>query len=97
MPFSLEDQLRLLRPHLFEELCGQLVKQDFPDSCHVEGAGGDEGIDIFAGELSREARVQKGSHLHVWQVKSFRYGVKSKQREQENTPKDLKMKLVLDH
>jgi len=81
MSFSLEDQLRLFGPRLFEELCAQLVKQESHESWHVEGAGGDEGIDIFAGEIDKAARVQKGLTLHVWQVKFFRDGVKHKQRE----------------
>ncbi len=81
MPFSLEDQLKLLNPRLFEELCAQLVKQDFPEAWHVEGAGGDEGIDVFAGEIDKAARMQRGSAFRVWQVKFFRDGVKHKQRE----------------
>ena len=41
MPFSIEDQLRLIGPRRFEELCGQLVKSEFPNASHVEGKGGD--------------------------------------------------------
>lgn len=67
MLFSFEDQLKLLNPRLFEELCAQLVKRDFPESWHMKGAGGDEGIDIFAGEIDKERRKQTGSVLRVWQ------------------------------
>ena len=81
MPFSLEQQLRLLGPQLFEELCGQLVKKDFPASRHVEGAGGDEGLDIFDGDIDITMRKAKGSELLVWQAKFFRDGVKSGQRK----------------
>lgn len=82
MPFSLEKQLKLFDSGRFEELCGQLVNRDFPESRHVEGAGGDKGIDIFVGELNKVARAQSGSKLRVWQAKFFRDGVKSKQRKQ---------------
>jgi tetratricopeptide (TPR) repeat protein len=81
MPFSLEEQLKLFDPRQFEELCAQLVKRDFLQSWHVEGAGGDEGIDIFAGELDKKRREQTGSLLRVWQVKLFRGGMKHGQRE----------------
>jgi tetratricopeptide (TPR) repeat protein len=81
MPFSLEEQLKLFDPRRFEELCAQLVKREFPQSWHVEGAGGDEGIDIFVGELDKKRREQTGSLLRVWQVKLFREGMKHGQRE----------------
>lgn len=93
MPFSLEQQLRLLGPQLFEELCGQLVKRQFPTCYHVEGAGGDKGLDIFDGELDPGMRAQKGTVLRVWQVKFFRDGVKRKQREQA----EQSMKRALMH
>jgi len=93
MPFSLEDQLRLFGPHLFEELCGQLVKRDFPGCRHVEGAGGDKGLDIFDGDIDSSARKKVGSTLRVWQVKFFRDGVKRKQREQA----EKSLKRVLMH
>ncbi len=60
MPFSMEEQLKLLGPNLFEELCAQVIKTDHPKSWHVEGAGGDEGIDIFEGELDRKLRKESG-------------------------------------
>ena len=82
MPFSLEEQLRLHGPANFEELCDQLVKREFPNSHHVRGAGGDQGLDIFDGELDPERRAVKGEDLRVWQVKCFRDGVKHGQREQ---------------
>jgi hypothetical protein len=81
MPFSLEEQLRLLGPPQFEELCAQLAKREFPQSRHVEGAGGDKGLDIFEGDLDPTNRIDTESKLRVWQVKFFRNGVKRKQRE----------------
>ena len=82
MPFSLEDQLKLFDPRRFEELCAQLIKQETDAATHVEGKGGDEGVDIFSGILDQTKRSEAGSKLNVWQVKFFRDGLKYKQRQQ---------------
>jgi len=82
MPFSIEQQLKLLGPNLFEELCCQVLQHEFPGCHHVKGEGGDEGLDIFHGNLAPDVRRQNGSVLRVWQVKFFRQGIKRSQRKQ---------------
>jgi len=67
----MEYQLKLLSPQLFEELCAQVIKEQYPQSWHVDGSGGDEGIDIFAGELDNKKRKHNRQELSVWQVKYF--------------------------
>ena len=81
MPWSLEDQLLLLGPALFEELCGQIVLADDPSAQHLFGKGGDEGIDIRAGELDPARQAQAESKLTIWQVKFFRDGIKESQKK----------------
>jgi tetratricopeptide (TPR) repeat protein len=82
MPFSLEAQLLLLGPTLFEELCGQIVRSEYPASQHISGEGGDEGIDIRDGDLDPILRLNNGSRLTIWQVKFFRNGIKVAQIRQ---------------
>ena len=75
MPYSLEQQLRWLEPRTFEELCGQFIKLENPNAYHVEGSGGDEGLDVFEGSLDPSS-ADSGSRLRVWQVKFYRDGLK---------------------
>ena len=59
----------------FEELCFQLLQARFPAlKLHrIEGSSGDEGIDIFTGEI-------EGEHT-VWQVKFFTEKISKTQRD----------------
>ncbi len=82
MPFSLEKQLRLFGPQLFEELCHKLIAGPDGTAFHVEGKGGDEGIDIFSGPRGVPKSERNGEKLHVWQVKFFPDGLKECQRGQ---------------
>jgi len=66
--------LKALDPDTFQKLCFQLLKEKHPElePKHVEGKGGDEGLDVFAGELYGE--------LAIWQCKAFPNGVGKSQR-----------------
>jgi len=82
MPFSLEDQILLLGPSLFEEFCGQVIRAEYGTAQHFYGAGGDEGIDIRDGELDPLLRAASGTHLTIWQIKFFRNGIQASQQRQ---------------
>jgi hypothetical protein len=58
-------RLRELDPNTFQELCFHLMKEKYPSGqiCYVQGASGDEGLDLFRGELTCGPTV--------WQCKSF--------------------------
>ena len=72
----LYQRLKELDPVTFERLCYHLLKEQFPtaDIRHVEGGGGDEGLDLFTGDLD-------GGPV-VWQCKAFPNGIGQSQREQ---------------
>jgi hypothetical protein len=78
MPFSIAEQIRMLGPSLFEELCGRLLPSDVRKA---EGRGGDEGIDFFRGTLDIASRPA-GAPFEIWQVKFFPHGLKETQRKQ---------------
>ncbi len=69
-------RLKELDAKTFEQFCFHLLKEQHPgvDIRHVEGAGGDEGIDSFTGEIE--------GNLFVWQCKSFPNGIGDSQRRQ---------------
>jgi hypothetical protein len=71
---SLYQRLKELNPVAFQKLCFHILKERHPglQIRHVEGAGGDEGLDIFAGDLSGRPAI--------WQCKSFPNGVGKSQR-----------------
>jgi len=73
---ALYQRLKELDTDSFERLCFHLLKERHPTANvrRVEGAGGDEGVDSFLGELT--------SGSVVWQSKVFPNGVKNPQREQ---------------
>jgi hypothetical protein len=73
---SLYQQLREMDPDQFQRFCAQLLKEMHPgqEIKHIEGAAGDEGIDVFRGTLSGKP--------HIWQCKAFRNGVGKSQKEQ---------------
>lgn len=58
-------RLKELDPNTFQQLCFHLMVEKYPsgDLRYVEGAAGDEGLDIFRGELSGRPTI--------WQCKSF--------------------------
>jgi hypothetical protein len=72
----LHQRLKELDPDTFHKLCFQLLKERHPNATlhPVEGASGDEGLDIFEGELS--------GNPTIWQVKSFPNGVGDSQKGQ---------------
>ena len=72
----LYQRLKELDPDTFEKLCFHLVKARFPgvEIRHVDGAAGDEGLDLFLGQLD--------SGPTIWQCKSFANAVKDHQKDQ---------------
>jgi hypothetical protein len=50
---SLYQRLKEMDPDTFQRFCFQLLKERHPgqELRHVEGASGDEGLDVFAGVL----------------------------------------------
>jgi hypothetical protein len=68
--------LRSLDHKKFEQLCFDLLKERHPEIeiRHVDGAGGDEGLDIFSGDLD--------GRPVIWQCKSFPHGIGKSQKEQ---------------
>ena len=73
---SLYQRLKEMDPDTFQRFCAQLLKERHPEQeiRHVEGASGDEGLDVFEGELSGK--------LTIWQCKAFPNGVGKSQKEQ---------------
>ncbi len=73
---ALHQRLKELDPDTFHKLCFQLLKERQPgsDLRQVEGASGDEGLDIFEGELS--------GGLTIWQCKAFPNGIGESQKSQ---------------
>jgi hypothetical protein len=73
---SLYQRLKELDSGTFEALCFHILKEKYPglELRHVEGSGGDEGLDVFAGQLFGQPAI--------WQCKSFPNGVRGAQREQ---------------
>ena len=74
--FSLHHRLKEMDSETFERFCFQLLAERHPGAQlrRVEGAGGDKGVDIFAGELS--------GGLTIWQCKAFPNGIGRSQKEQ---------------
>lgn len=75
---SLYQRLKELDADTFQRLCFHILKDRHPglEVKHVEGASGDEGLDVFAGDLfGRPA---------IWQCKSFPNGVGKSQKTQIN-------------
>lgn len=72
----LHQRLKELDPDTFHKLCFMLIKERNPGAnAHlVEGASGDEGLDIFEGELDGQPTI--------WQCKSFPNGVGESQKGQ---------------
>ena len=72
----LRQRIKELAPSAFEDFCFHLLKARHPGASikHVHGVAGDEGIDIFMGDLD--------SNPVVWQCKSFPDGVRDSQKQQ---------------
>jgi len=47
-------RLREMQPNTFQQLCFQLMGEKYPNANirYVEGIAGDEGLDLFCGDLS---------------------------------------------
>ncbi len=73
---SLYQRLKELDAVTFERLCYHMLKEQYPttDIRHVEGGRGDEGLDLFTGDLDVGPVV--------WQCKAFPNGIGQSQREQ---------------
>ncbi len=73
---SLYQRLKEMDPDTFQRFCFQLLEERHPGQGlrHIEGASGDQGLDVFAGELSGKPVI--------WQCKSFPNGVGKSQKEQ---------------
>jgi len=73
---SLYQRLKELAPDIFQRFCFQLLKERHPQQelRHVEGASGDEGLDVFGGELYGKPAI--------WQYKAFPNGVGNLSKEQ---------------
>lgn len=73
---ALKQSLKALDPHSFEILILHLLKARYPgvDIKHVDGAAGDEGLDVISGDLDDRPTI--------WQCKSFSDGVKESQKAQ---------------
>jgi len=72
----LYQRLKELDSDTFQRLCFHLLKDQHPglEISYVEGASGDEGLDVFAGELFLKPAI--------WQCKSFPNGVGKSQKSQ---------------
>lgn len=73
---AISQRLKEMDPDTFQRFCFQLLKDRHPglEVKHVEGKGGDEGLDVFAGELFGKPSI--------WQCKSFPNGVGKSQKSQ---------------
>ncbi len=76
---ALYQRLKELDWDTFQRLCFQLLHARHPglQIKHVEGCGGDRGLDVFAGQLK--------NHPTIWQCKHFVNGLGPKQRPQVRT------------
>lgn len=72
----LHQRLRELDCDTFQRFAFQLISAKYPDTeiRHVEGAGGDQGLDLFSGELD--------GRPVIWQCKHFPNGLGVRQRPQ---------------
>lgn len=72
----LRQRVKELDPHTFENLCFDVLKERLPGLklVHIDGSGGDEGLDVFEGDLDGRPTI--------WQSKSFPNGVGESQKEQ---------------
>ena len=72
---ALLQRLKELDAHTFEQFCFHLLKEQYPgiEIHHVQGGAGDEGVDLFCGDLE--------IGCVVWQCKAFSNGVGKSQRE----------------
>jgi hypothetical protein len=73
---ALYQRLRELDWDTFQRLAFQLIAEKHPGLKiqHVDGSGGDRGIDLFAGQLNE--------HPTIWQCKRFSNGLRPRQRQQ---------------
>ena len=69
-------RLKELDSRTFERLCFHLLKERHPNGGirHVDGAGGDGGVDVFGGDMD-------GGPV-IWQCKSFPNNIRDSQKKQ---------------
>ena len=72
---SLVRRLKELDATTFQQLCFQLMDEKYPRAGirNVEGSAGDEGLDMFRGDLTYG--------LTIWQCKSFQGSVLGKSQK----------------
>jgi tetratricopeptide (TPR) repeat protein len=80
MSYSLVNQLRLIGDTVFEEICGQILAAENPTIRHVDGSGGDKGLDLFCGQINPKLRQTTADRLRIWQVKYFATGIRTSQK-----------------
>lgn len=73
---SIYQRLKEMDPDTFQRFSFQVLKEQHPglELRHVEGKSGDDGLDLFVGELS--------GNPTIWQCKAFANGVGKSQKEQ---------------
>ena len=73
---AISQRLKEFDPDKFQRFCFQLLKERNPELelKHVDGKAGDQGLDVFAGELFGEPAI--------WQCKAFPNGVGKSQKAQ---------------
>jgi hypothetical protein len=73
---AISQRLKEFDPDTFQRFCFQLLKERNPELelKHIDGKAGDQGLDVFAGELFGEPAI--------WQCKAFPNGVGKCQRAQ---------------
>jgi hypothetical protein len=64
---SLYQRLKEMDGGTFQRFCLQLLKERHPDQDirHLDGSSGDEGIDVYAGELYPEAIPPMGTSTQL--------------------------------
>jgi len=74
---SLVQRLKEMDQNAFERLCFHLMAEKYPSANvrHVEGVAGDQGLDLFCGDLECGPTV--------WQCKSFQVTLVGKSQKQQ--------------
>ena len=74
---SLVRSLREIDPNTFQQLCFQLMAAKYPSANvrYVEGASGDQGLDLFCGDLTCGPTI--------WQCKCFHVALVGKSQKQQ--------------
>ncbi len=60
----------------FDQLCGQLIRSEFPEARGIRVHQGDGGVDVYNGQFTNSAGI------HVFQAKFFPSGLKGAQKQE---------------